>query len=257
MGSPLVKQPSLPPAGGASGHHRVTWSCASAQLLMEGDGNSKHRPLTAVCCDPSCSPQSSSCHLLAPSLCRWWTFSPLRIPVSTGGDSHASEELGCQAQGLSQEASERGGKDTEWAVGWSSKKYCWSVHSDPWASVAPAKGWTCSGRGLQRVVIYRIWEVMDSWFGGGSRWMESGQFQTGPNQQGMKNKGQLSEGLCMETRVLGILTQGLVKGQGCRYCAWSGVEVGVYCFNYHPRKAQLCWASHNGRGRRRSHPHKA
>lgn len=68
----------------------------------------------------------------------------------------------------------------------------------------------------------------------------------GPDQQGMKNKGQLPVGVCIGTRVLGILPEGPAKGQGYWHCAWDGVEVGSCPFNCHPGKGDSAWVGPQG-----------
>lgn len=58
----------------------------------------------------------------------------------------------------------------------------------------------------------------------------------GPDQQGTWNKGQLPDGVCVGTRALGTLPEGLAKGQGSRHSAWDGVEVGRTHISHHPGK---------------------
>ena len=86
------------------------------------------------------------------------------------------------------------------------------------------------------------WEVG---LGGGSLFSSN----MGPDQQGMKNKGQLPDRVCIETRVLEILPEGLVKGQGNGHRAWDGVAVGRCHFSYHPGEDGSAWMRPQGSGR--------
>lgn len=52
-----MKESSPPSAGEDTGHPGASWSGRSLQLLMEGDGNPKHCPLTVSAVSPAAPPR--------------------------------------------------------------------------------------------------------------------------------------------------------------------------------------------------------